>query len=160
MFDRIANWLIARAKRTPYFHLLGYMNRWWLIPYNRFFPAVRVHEILRSDLGRDFHDHPWAYASVILKGGYWEVKPVYGPSNIYLGETRKWYGPGSVIFRKAQSWHRLELPEGQVATTLFITGRYVQRWGFLIFRGYKVDYRDYLQIEPTGSDPEATRTKQ
>lgn len=26
----IANHISKRAQRTPYFHLTGYMNRWWL----------------------------------------------------------------------------------------------------------------------------------
>jgi len=29
----LVDWLIERAKRTPYWHLDGYMNRWWLVPY-------------------------------------------------------------------------------------------------------------------------------
>lgn len=29
------DWLINRAKRTPYFHLDGYMERYWLVPYNQ-----------------------------------------------------------------------------------------------------------------------------
>jgi hypothetical protein len=146
--------LIARAKRNPYFHLAGYMNRWWLIPYNRFTPAVRVHEILRSDDDRAFHDHPWAYLTMILKGGYWEVTPVF-ESGIYKGDKRTWYGPGSVLFRRATNWHRLELPEGQTATTLFTTFKYQQRWGFMPQpERNKVDYREYLdpsQVNPGDS---------
>ena len=29
----MVSWLIRRAQRTPYFHLAGYMERWWLVPY-------------------------------------------------------------------------------------------------------------------------------
>ena len=28
-YKRVANWVVNRAKRTPYLHLDGYMNRWW-----------------------------------------------------------------------------------------------------------------------------------
>lgn len=154
IFNQIADWLITRAKRTPYFHLPGYMNRWWLVPYNRFFPAVRIHEILRSDEGRDFHDHPWPYLSIILKGSYTEVKPVWDESGIYVGETRRVYGPGSVIFRKARSWHRLEVEFGRIVTTLFITGKYQQRWGFLVCAASKTDYRTYLNLPQSPTQTE------
>src|SRR5574341_1477204 len=30
---RPVEWLIERAKRTPYYHLDGYMERFWLVPY-------------------------------------------------------------------------------------------------------------------------------
>jgi len=184
--------LIARAKRTPYYDLPGYMNRYWLVPYNvvtertsvlsiakhvhgnelprdavvsltdlsyttidgtglvswrRPFTrlvqmcgiAARVHEILRSDLGREPHDHPWAYLTVILKGGYWEER--YDAAGKLV--STKWHGPGSVLFRRANSWHKLIVPEGQVATTLFITGSKSQSWGFNV-EGKKVPYREYL----------------
>jgi hypothetical protein len=142
--QRIAEWLIARAKRTPYFHLEGYMNRWWLLPYAKNRPAVRIHEILRSDDDRAFHDHPWNYITVILKGGYWEVRPQF-ESGIYKGNTRIYYPPGSVLVRKATDWHRLEVPEGTVATTLFVTFALRQKWGFMPQPEMnKVYYKTYL----------------
>jgi hypothetical protein len=144
--------LIPKAKETPYYHLPGYMNRDWLIPYVEggseadipscgplswrrrpfsrllqcFGVAVRIHTILRSDRDRALHDHPFDYMSIILTGGYSEVTE----------SGSRWYGPGAVIFRRATSRHRLDLRlnemfEGPATTTLFITmrrGR--QKWGF------------------------------
>lgn len=140
------------------------MNRWWLVPYRsdvgdgtgpvtwrrpaakalQFFDiAVRVHEIRRSDDVRAFHDHPWSYLTIILKGGYWEVTPNYDASGMFKGEHRAWHGPGSILWRSAQSWHRLELSEGRTAMTLFITGRWRQQWGFLTSPASKTYYKDY-----------------
>jgi hypothetical protein len=145
----IADYLIARATRTPYFHLKGYMLRYWLVPYKtagsardtgcgivswrrpiaRLLQAcgiaVRVHVILRSDNDRALHDHPWNYVSVILKGSYVEVTP--GGFKL-----RK---PGSIAFRRATDKHRLVLVPGESAgddnvVTLFITTRSRQSWGF------------------------------
>jgi hypothetical protein len=175
----LADWLVKRAKRTPYFHLDGYMRRWWLVPYRQMIVrtieaevgdnfkafenvtdgtgpvafhrrpivwlfqrlgiAIRVHEILRSDHGRDPHDHPWPYLTVILRGGYWESR--YTPQGVLL--SKEWHGPGSILFRPANSWHRLDVNPGEVATTLFITGPKAQRWGFLV-NGEKVPYEVYL----------------
>ncbi len=185
------DWLIQRAKRTPYFHLPAYMNRYWLVPYNvvierkveltlpeagaklnggiritvmtddgtgpvtwrrpiarllqKLGVAVRVHEILRSDEGRDPHDHPWSFVTVILKGGYFETR--YDDNGKEV--SHKWHGPGSILFRRAHDWHRLTLPNGMVATTLFITGPKLQGWGFNV-RGEKVPYWQYLSERING----------
>ncbi len=155
MFNLFANWIIKRSLKTPYIHLAGYMERYWVFnsyegeTYKKYglfrrLPSARVHRILRSDDDRVFHDHPWSYLTIILKGGYWEVRPQFDKSGIYIRDDRRWHGPGSVLFRSAKSWHRLELPEGQTAWTLFITGRYQQGWGFLTSPSFKTPYRAYL----------------
>lgn len=145
LFSYFADRLIMRAMRTPYEHIGDYMERYWLIPYGckwAFDFAARVHCIKRSDKDRAFHDHPWPYLTFILRGGYVEVKPVF-ESGIYVGESRTYYGPGSVLFRKANSWHRLEIIPGKCAWTLFITGPYKQRWGFLIQPQHKVYWKEF-----------------
>jgi len=161
--NAITNWLIRRAQRTPYVHLPGYMNRWWLVPYSdpslgegtglvswwrrpiartlqAFDIAVRVHEILRSGSARDPHDHPWWYLTIILKGGYMEAR--YNDDG-YITDA-DWWEPGSILFRRAGSWHRLDLPEHTTAWTLFITGPYRQGWGFNV-KGRKVPHREYRE---------------
>lgn len=162
LFDRIADRLVARARRTPYSHLSGYMLRWWLAPYRnthggegcysvrfrdrpfvwllqQFDMSARVHEILRSDMDDHLHDHPWAYLTMVLRGGYLEV------TQPEVGVTRtQWYGPGSILFRRAGHYHKLILPTGQTATTLFITFKYRQRWGFKVGK-QKIPYRDYFK---------------
>ena len=87
----IADWLIARAKLTPYQHIMSadgsemYMGRWWLFnPYSRetHMPALwccpwsfRIHHIMRPDEDRDLHDHPWNARTIILRGWYNEQRP-------------------------------------------------------------------------------------
>lgn len=86
----VAAWLIARAQRTPYLHIMSadgtemYMGRWWLFnPYSRetHKPAMwwcpwsfRVHHIMRPDEDRDLHDHPWNARTIILRGWYTEQR--------------------------------------------------------------------------------------
>ncbi len=155
MMNRLVDWLIARAKKTPYVHLDGYMNRWWLLPYAPWRPAVRIHEILRSDLPRgagrdtvDFHDHPWPYMTILLRGSYTEVTPIWDKSGLYVGERRVKYGPGSILFRRARSWHYLEVEPGQVVTTLFCTLGYARTWGFLVKNDAKMAYDKYFATYP------------
>ncbi|WP_460091147.1 hypothetical protein [Pseudomonas sp. S2_E02] len=87
----IADWLIARAKITPYQHIMSadgtemYMGRWWLFnPYSRethkaalwWCPwSFRIHHIMRPDEDRDLHDHPWNARTIILRGWYTEQRP-------------------------------------------------------------------------------------
>lgn len=171
MFNWLADKLIAFAMKRPYLHLddsegRRYMNRYWVIPYNRFGIAARVHHIVRSDEDRHFHDHPFTYISIVLRGGYWEVTPQWADEDspmadywgepLVVGEARQWRGAGNVALRRATNWHRLELAgqwekTGGVTShvvlhdcwTLFITFPAVQDWGFLV-NGVKVLARDYL----------------
>jgi hypothetical protein len=123
------NALIERAKETPYFHLDGYMNRWWIGNGRR----ARIHEILRSDNDRHLHDHPWDYTTIILRGGYIEH---------HTDGSTLWCPEGTVLNRRAEDAHKLELPHGPVIT-LFIMGPKRQGWGFLTENG-KVPWREYL----------------
>jgi hypothetical protein len=80
---------------------------------------VLVHNITESE-GDDMHDHPWDFLSIILYGGYFETTP----------KGRKWYGPGSIIYRKADTPHRIEVHSKGV-WTLFIHGKEKREWGFI-----------------------------
>jgi len=100
----VADWLIARAQKTPYSHLERedgriYMRRFWLVPYDyipSFGPigcgpvgwnrpiakilqlagiAIRIHHIMKPDRDRHMHDHPWWWISIVLRGSYVEITP-------------------------------------------------------------------------------------
>ena len=149
--------LIARAMRTPYVHLQGYMNRYWLRNYDHH-PAVRVHHILRADADRDMHDHPWPFLSIVLRGWYVERRPVAQGQHPCLDggrftQTRR--GRFSIAFRRATDRHLIsEVCEGGV-WTLFISFTYQKRWGFYTPTGW-VDYRTYLGLsEPVGAEAAA-----
>lgn len=124
--------------------------------YPRF--GIRIHRIMSSD-DRAFHDHPWNYTTLILRGGYTEVTPTgFQPHQIALSEnydgsdpvtytehTAVRYDAGSLLRRKANSWHYLVLDPGTEAWTLFCTGRKRQTWGFLADGLLKVPYGLYLR---------------
>ena len=148
----VASWLIARAQRTPYVHLDGYMHRWWLFnPYlersgsgSRYSwcpISIRVHHILRSDHGRDLHDHPWNARTILLRGWYTETREGWGGSST----TDEYHvrRAGDTATLQFGEFHRInQVSEGGVYT-LFITGRYRGTWGFKV-NGSKVPHREYL----------------
>lgn len=159
---RIANWLIQRAMRTPYTHLPGYMNRFWLFnPYEkrsgqevtpiRWLPSVRVHHILRRDNDRHKHDHPWDARTVILKNYYVEDRitdyGVTADGQFYERTSRSTRFPGDTAPILFGDYHSVaEVPEGGV-WTLFITFGYQGTWGFLV-DGVKVPWREYMEMYP------------
>ncbi len=110
-----------------------YMDRYYLFLKDRkWFPFnVTLHTIKKSD-DPIMHDHPWSYLTVVLKGGYWEHTPVFDKSGKKFAEFTQWRGPGSIIKRKANEYHWLELEENTPATTLFFMGPQTREWGFLV----------------------------
>lgn len=102
--------------------------------------SVKIHKALMSDPATP-HDHPWNYLSIILWGGYYEEtienKSVISTASgkIYEGPftKQKWYGPGSFLYRKGDSLHRLIVPEGKYSISLIFVGKKWRDWGFWDF---------------------------
>ena len=166
----IANYLIKRAQRTPYYNLDGYMNRWWLWnrhddgssvdeqaradnktrdrdPRSKFmrrFPSIRIHHILRKDLDRAMHDHSFDFRTIILRGAYREFRLVAQyPDDIML-ESYRFRGDTATL--DFGGFHNIEwVSEGGV-WTMFIGYEYRGTWGFLV-DGVKVPWRKHLGYE-------------
>jgi hypothetical protein len=92
---------------------------------------VFIHKFLKSDPD-DVHDHPWPYATLILKGGYYEWIPQFDEQGRKFGEICKWRGPGHFRICRANSYHRIELDPNVTAWTLFMPGPQKREWGFLV----------------------------
>lgn len=148
-YPPIANWLIERSKKTPYHHLHGYMERWWVFnPYPpstpdgkkgimRHLPSLRVHNILREDHGRHLHDHPWDARTFILRGTYIEER-MMPDGRVQLFERRA----GDTATLNFGEYHRIVSLGEEPVYTLFLTFRYRGTWGFLV-NGRKVPHRAY-----------------
>ena len=116
-----------------------YMERWHLIPRNKWF-SVYLHKISRSDDDRALHDHRADNLSIILKGSYIEHTYAFWDSprlfaNGYTSQTYDFIKAGMVRFRKAETPHRLELPidaSGKEVPvwTLWIKFKERREWGF------------------------------
>lgn len=139
----------ARASKTPYVHLLGYMSRYWLFnPYHGeddvrrwwFLPfSVRLHHIHRADNDRHDHDHPWNARTIILRGWYREERE----GLVY----RRTMGCTSTL--NFGEYHRIvEVSPGGV-WTLFITYRKCGDWGFWV-NGRKIPAREYFELQKRG----------
>jgi hypothetical protein len=122
-----------------------YMHRYYIFLKDRnWFPFnVTLHKIVKSD-DPIMHDHPWSYMTIILKGGYWEHTPCFNSEGKQFAEFIKWRGPGSIIKRKANDYHWLELDSGKPVTTLFFMGPQQRVWGFLLNNKW-IQHETYLK---------------
>lgn len=110
-----------------------YLERYYVFLKDRKrFPFnVFIHKFLKSDPD-DVHDHPWPYATLILKGGYYEWIPEFDSTGKKIGEVRHWRGPGHFRVCSANSYHRIELNPNVTAWTMFMPGPQKREWGFLV----------------------------
>jgi hypothetical protein len=131
-----------------------YLIRYYLFLKNRKnFPFnITLHKVLVSD-EPTLHDHPWGYATLILKGGYWEWIPVKSKEGAVVGSTRVWRGPGHFRVRSADDLHWLELEKDSNGNeipcwSLFFMGRKQKEWGFMDHvknKGFRwIHNEDYL----------------
>jgi len=131
-----------------------YLIRYYLfLKERKNFPFnITLHKVLVSD-EPTLHDHPWSYATFILKGGYWEWIPVRSNEGFVVGSTRVWRGPGHFRFRKPDDLHWLELEKDSEGNeipcwSLFFMGRKQKEWGFVRFvqrEGYRwINNEEYL----------------
>lgn len=154
---RIFRALQARAFKTPYWHLEGYMERWWLFnpiktSYVQDNPAlntvrvvksakypwcpvsIRMHHILRADLARDPHNHPGSFRTIIGQGWYFESRE-RGPRKLRArGDTS--------VLRHGEFHHVDQVSPGGV-WTIFIMWNWQTTWGFKLADGTVVDHREY-----------------
>ena len=123
-----------------------YLTRWRLWGGNDANKSrIFLHRFHRGDEDEAPHDHPWAYWSLILWGGYFELTPTF------LGDVKTWFGPLSFLRREANWTHRVMLPPGKRCWTLVWTGKKTQSWGFWCPSGWR-HWRDHEKAtELTGT---------
>ena len=128
-----------------------YLERYYVfLKERKHFPFnIFLHKFLKSDPD-DVHDHPWPYATLILKGGYYEWTPNFNSSGIKIGETRHWRGPGHFRICRSTSYHRIELAEDVECWTLFMPGPQKREWGFL-YNNKWIPHNDYLEYRKHNS---------
>lgn len=132
--------IMDRVNQRPY------LERYYLFLKDRKrFPFnIFLHKFINSDPD-DVHDHPWPYATLILKGGYWEWIPQFNSRGEKVVEIRHWRSPGHFRICSAASFHRIELKEGVECWTLFMPGKQQKPWGFLVNDQW-IEHEKYLEM--------------
>ena len=137
-----------------------YLVRWTFLFFGY---SVRIHHWIKSDDNRFFHDHSANLLSIVLRGYYWNVKPIdpdKNPTDLVnilkdksLGEVlernenycyvegifNSWrnflHMNNSIWFSKAEDRHYLAIPKSG-AWTLMFEGKPRHKWGFYV-NGHK-----------------------
>jgi hypothetical protein len=105
------------------------------------FGDVKIHVFHRSD-GPELHDHPWPFWSLVVWRGYIEESLTHNEGGTF--ETfRRRRRPLSIVRRRPEHAHRVELIAERPAVTIVWTGRRVREWGFYTRRGWQW-FREYF----------------
>lgn len=156
ILHRLVDALIRRAKRTPYLHLFHadgspYMERYWLLDTR--WLSIKVHWIATPDYDRHMHDHPWWFASLVLRGWYIEDRP-HSRVPYFWNDGREFCyhvvrSPGSFAYRAIGERHRVSTVSPGGVWTLFINGPRARKWGFHTETGW-VYWKDYPSCHEAG----------
>lgn len=112
------------------------IQRWYLIKPNRWF-NLWLHNIVGSDDDRAPHDHSWHNLTWVLETGYIELV-----KEKFVGLVGRGRVPGNLIFRHAQTAHRI-IVLAKPAVTLFATGPTIRDWGFHCPQGW-INHKRFL----------------
>lgn len=107
----------------------NYLTRWRLVQTPWF--GIYLHRFDGPDPRPTLHDHPWAFRSMILRGGYREVtgyRP--GGGGIHTGH-RELRGFGARNRKRATDTHTITHLLWVPTWTLMFVGRRVREWGYI-----------------------------
>lgn len=103
-----------------------YLDRWGI--EHPKLGGVFVHRMTAPDPGKDFHDHPWIFWSLILWGGYTEYRAeTRRPTRRIVSAPRKSWSLRSM---RLDECHRIVCLNGPVSWSLVIHGPNRRPWGF------------------------------
>ena len=133
---------MGRVEEIPDRHTSEiYLKRYFILgnEKSKWF-RILLHNIRLGDTDGP-HDHPWAFLSIILAGGYYE----------WTQHELKHRRPGTFYFRGARSFHRVQLDNNKEVWTLVVSfPRMSKSWGFLRRVNGKMKrilWTDYLGIK-------------
>lgn len=123
-------WCVWRWTFTP----SGYITRLHLVKTP--LGALMVHFINGPDPEPHMHDHPVTLLSIILRGGYLEMRPRSRPPSGLSFFWRRWYN-----LIRATTIHQIVSVKPRTVTFCFV-GPKVRDWGFHTPEGW-VYWKDY-----------------
>lgn len=100
----------------PYSNIKNFLKRYTLFKIGTL--HVRIHKIVDKDRTTLFHNHPFNYISIILKGGYTEIFIQNEQEKIAKHNFL------SIIKRKYNIYHRIDDIQGQAITLFIAYGKY------------------------------------
>ena len=144
---RRGNWALLEPKRICDISERSslYLKRLYIIETPWF--GVFLHAIHRPDHDRVLHDHPWPFASLVLRGGYAEeFAPDWGArlddNGRLLCSWRRAWMYGSLHRMRRGQFHRISHLSRTPTWTLVFVGRRRSNWGYMTPQGW-VDHETF-----------------
>lgn len=130
------DWALLHREVIPAPDGEPYINRLRIVMTPLF--SLYLHHIYVADGDRDRHDHPFWFASWILRGGYVEsIADISDPFKAKVKARSRW----SIHKHPLILCHRIELVAPKTVT-LVLTGRRRDGWGFYTKEGF-VPWQEY-----------------
>lgn len=134
-----------------------YLDRWGF----QFDQIGRIflHRMDAPDPGVDLHDHPWWFASIVLWGGYTELRADTRDAPLFAGMAEKWPTTrrgveverrvGSVRTMRLDECHTIVRLHRRRCWTLVIGGPRRRKWGFYMPHGFVGErtYDETVRVE-------------
>lgn len=126
-------WALLERFEVPHFDQpdVNYLVRWRLISTP--FVSIYLHRIGTPDSRPTLHDHPWSFVSIILRGGYDEVR-----RDAFTGGTVVRRRRFVNIMRRDDAHYIAHLLRVPTWSLLFV-GRRRREWGY--WRGHGGSWR-------------------
>ncbi len=99
-----------------YSNIKGFLKRYTILKIGKL--HIRLHTIIDKDRSSLYHNHPFNYLSIILKGGYSETLIENNEEKIHKHKFL------SIIKRKHTVYHRIDELNGETITLFITFGNY------------------------------------
>lgn len=112
----IQNYLFKMILFKKYISIKDFLYRYTIIKIGNL--HIRLHKIVDKDRTNLYHNHPFNYISIILKGGYTEI---YLEDGI---EKKFKYGLFDIVKHDNKTYHRIDNIKGDTITLFIAYGKY------------------------------------
>lgn len=96
--------------------------------------GIYLHRMDGPDSRDTLHDHPWSFVSIVLRGGYWEMRE-------YLSHGQQ---ISRINVKRAEDLHYIYKLFRYPTWTLMLVGRRKREWGYLDRDGTWTRYDQHL----------------
>lgn len=121
-----------------------YLDRWgFTLPRSW---GLFIHRMSAPDPGQDLHDHPWAFVSLVLWGGYTEERADTRDAPLYASFAERYStctpgAPeqrrvGSLRVMRLDECHRITKLTRKTCWTVVLHGPRRRKWGFYLPNGW------------------------
>ena len=119
-----------------------YLVRWMI--ECRALGSIRLHHWLGSDDHRAPHDHSWPFATLVLRGRYFDATAEWNDD----GSLKEWreteLRAGTLRLRAAGHRHYVRVAHGESCWSLLATGAHQRSFGFWVKRDKRLKANKYF----------------